>query len=50
MWKEIMTYGNIKTEKHKYHHHENLILLDDIDTDNIEVSGLVSSGIFSIFF
>ena len=45
-----MTYGNIKTEKHKYHHHKNLILLDDIDTDNIEVSGLVSSGIFSIFF
>ena len=35
MSKEIIAFGNIEWEKSKFHHRKNLILLEDIDTDNI---------------
>ena len=37
-------FGNMKTEKCKFYDHRNLILLEDLDIDNMQVSSLVSSG------
>ena len=34
----------LKLKKCKFHHHKNLILLEDADIDNIQVSSIVSSG------
>ena len=34
MGKEIITFGNIEIEKRKFHHRQNLILLEDLDLDN----------------
>ena len=31
MGKEVSTFGDIEAETHKFHHHKNLILLDDVD-------------------
>ena len=43
MRKEVVFhYTEIK--KWKFHHHKNLILLQDVDIDNIQVSAMVSSG------
>ena len=44
MVKVIIAFGTIKIKKRKFHHLENLILLEDIDIDNILTSSLVSSG------
>ena len=34
MGKEIIAFDLIEIEKRKFHHHKNLILLKDVDTDN----------------
>ena len=44
MVKVIIAFDTIKIKKRKFHHLENLILLEDIDIDNILTSSLVSSG------
>ena len=44
MGKEIIVFGDVETEKRKFHYHENIILLEDVDIDNIRVSSMVSSG------
>ena len=44
MGKEIITFGDIKVEKHKFYRPKNLILLEDIDIKNIHVSNMVSSS------
>ena len=31
MGKEIITFGDIKVEKHKFDHRKNLILLEDVN-------------------
>ena len=31
MSKEIITFGDIEVEKHKFHHCKNLALLEDVD-------------------
>ena len=33
-----------EVEKHKFHHHKNLILLEVIDVKNIQLSSMVFSG------
>ena len=42
MGKEIIVCGKIEIEKYKFHHHKNLILLEDVNIDSIGVSSLVS--------
>ena len=44
MSKENITFNNIEIEKRKFHHRKNLILLEDVDTDKIQVSSSVFSG------
>ena len=41
MGKEIITFGDIKVEKRKFHHYENLILFRDADIKKIQVSNRV---------
>ena len=40
-----MVIGNIEIEKHKFHRYKNLILLNDIDTDNILISKKISCSV-----
>ena len=42
--KEIIVFGKIEVEKFKFHHRQNLILLEGVDIDNISISSMVSSG------
>ena len=42
--KEIIAFGKIEVEKFKFHHRQNLILLEGVDIDNILISSMVSSG------
>ena len=42
--KEIIYFGDIEVEKHKFHHCKSLILLEDVDIKKIQVSNMVSSG------
>ena len=44
MGKEIITFGNVETEKRKFSHDKNHIFLKDVDIDNMQVSSMVSSG------
>ena len=44
MDKTITTFGGIETEKPKLHHRKNLILLEDVDTQRMQLSNMVSSG------
>ena len=44
MNKEVISFGNIEIEKLKFHHLKNLILLQDVDIDNIQMSSMISSG------
>ena len=44
MSKEVITLGNIESEKGKSHHRKNLIFLEDVDIDKIQVPNEVSSG------
>ena len=43
MSKEIITFGNIKIEKRKFHHRKSL-KLEHVDIDNIPIFSMVSSG------
>ena len=47
--KKIIAFGDIETEKHKFHWYKNPILIDDVD---INASNKVSFGIkvFEYFF
>ena len=44
MGKEIIKFGNIKIGKRNFHHRKNLILLEDLDIDNMQVSSIVCSS------
>ena len=44
MGKEIVKFGNIKIGKRNFHHRKNLILLEDLDIDNMQVSSIVCSS------
>ena len=44
MGKEIITFGDIKVEKHKSYHYQSPIFLEDVDIDNV----LVSNKIFLV--
>ena len=44
MNKEIIAFGDIEIENHKFHHCKNLIWSEDVDIDNIQVSSMDSSG------
>ena len=44
MSKEVITFGNTEIEKQKFHYHKNLILLEDSDINNIQVSSMVFVG------
>ena len=35
MTKEIIAFDNIEIEKHKFHHHKNLIFTEDLDIENV---------------
>ena len=37
MGKEIITFGDIKIENHKFHQHKNPIFIYDVDIDNIVI-------------
>ena len=41
MGKGNIKFGNIAIEKDKFHHRKNLILLEDLDIDNMQVSRTV---------
>ena len=42
--KEIITFGDIEIEKHKFYHHKTPIFLKDINIDIVLVSKKISSG------
>ena len=42
--KEITTFGDIKLEKHKFHHRKNITLLEDVDIKKMQMFSMVSSG------
>ena len=44
MDKEIIKFGDIEIEKHKFHCYENLIFLEDVDINNVLISNKISSG------
>ena len=44
MSKKVIAFGNTEIEKLKFRHHKKLILLEDVDTDSILISSLISSG------
>ena len=43
MGKEILTFGHIEIEKHKFYHYKCLTFLLDVDIENILVSNNISS-------
>ena len=43
MGKEILTLGDIETEKNKFHSHRFPIILKDVDNEEVLVSSKVSS-------
>ena len=45
MSKEIIAFCNIEIGKSKFHHNQNLILLQDVVSDKILISKVVSSGV-----
>ena len=44
MGKEILTFGNIETEKNKFYLHEITIFLKDVDIGKVLVSNKISFG------
>ena len=44
MGKETIMFGDIETKKCEFHFRKNLILLEDIDTEKIQVFSVLSSG------
>ena len=43
MGKQILTFGDIEIEKHKFYHYKSPTFLLDVDIENILVSNNVSS-------
>ena len=43
MNKKVITLGGTDTEKFKFHHRKNFVLLEDVDTQKTQVSNIVSS-------
>ena len=39
-----MAFGDIETEKHKFHNHKNPILIDEVYIDKILISNKISFG------
>ena len=44
MGNEILTFGDIEIEKHKFQRCKNSIFLEDVEIDNILVSNNISSS------
>ena len=44
MGKEIITFGDTETEKHKFCRYKRPIFLEDVDIDKVLVSNKISSG------
>ena len=44
MTKEILRFGNMKIEKHKFWHYESPIILEDVDIDNTLFSNKIYFG------
>ena len=44
MRKEILMFGDIEAEKHKFYHHKSPTFLEDLDINNVSVSNKISSG------
>ena len=44
MTKEILRFGNMKIEKHKFCHYESPVILEDVDIDNTLFSNKISFG------
>ena len=44
MGKEIITFGETKTEKHEFQPHKNPIFLEDVDIGNVLVSDKITSS------
>ena len=43
-WMKNITLCDMEVEKHKFHHHQNLILLEDVDIEKIQISSMVLSS------
>ena len=43
MNKKVITFGGTDTEKFKFHHRKNFVLLEDVETQKTQVSNIVSS-------
>ena len=44
MGEEIITFGDVEVEKHKFHQHNNPISMYDVSTDKAEVSNRAPYG------
>ena len=44
MGKEMITFGDIEIEKHKFHRYKSPIFLEDRDVENASVSSKISAG------
>lgn len=44
MKNEILVFADIVIDKHKFHYHKNPILVDNLDTDNILITNMISFG------
>ena len=44
MVKEVITFGDTEVKKNKFQHCKNLVLSEDVDNKNMQVSTMVSSG------
>ena len=43
-WMKNITLCDMEVEKHKLHHPQNLILLEDVDIEKIQISSMVLSS------
>ena len=50
MGKEILTFSDIEIEKNKFYRYKSPILLEDVDIENVLVSGKISFGEKSYFY
>ena len=44
MIEDVITFGDIEFEKHKFHRYKCPLLLEDVDIDNVLVSNKISFG------
>ena len=42
MGKEILSFGNIEIEKHKFYQYKSPIFVEDVDTNNVLLSNKIS--------